>query len=107
MGKIKTEKKQMKKQQRANDTLSEQYSKFDSINTDSDEDTPKPKEKSQLPVISSSEQLEWMKEQGILSYMQGSHNVNIGLGKPLTEAQFKEMKDKEGGGAVIDCPKAD
>lgn len=100
MGQIKKNKK-INKQLAKNNTesLSEKYDRFSKINSDSESDDEKQKDNNksnhQFHVVSPENETEWMREQGIVSYKKGKNNFNIGIGEPLTEKEFLEIKNSE------------
>tara|TARA_B100001287_G_C22667920_1_gene523780 strand:- start:1615 stop:2007 length:393 start_codon:yes stop_codon:yes gene_type:complete len=72
--------------------------KFDNINTDSDcsDSEDSNKKKGQLPVINKDDNLQYMIDQGIQQYMFGKDsNIHCGMGKPLTQKEFDEIRKKE------------
>lgn len=89
---------------RADDALTKQYSKFDKIDCGSsdDEDTPrvtfKPPSQplgGKLPVVDADQNLEYMLQHEIQSYMTNGSGMNVGMGKPMTQAEYDEMRRQE------------
>lgn len=103
---VKLEKKNQRK-----DTLSEQYDKFNNIQYESsDDDIRKPSTheplkhsqksnhdgvKSKLPIVNPTENLDYMIQNQIHSYMSNASGLNIGMGKPLTQKEYDEMRQQE------------
>jgi len=93
-------KKQIKKEDKNKDTLSEKYNYFDKIDysTDSSSEgvtnTKNDNLKGRLPIIDSNKNLEFMIQQGIQEYMVGKDsNIHCGIGKPLTQKEFDQLQE--------------
>ena len=88
------------------DSLTQQYSKFDKINYDSSDSESNNKPKAvqvianknntakALPIIDQQNNLEYMINNQIDSYMTNSQGMHIGMGKPLTQAEYDALHNK-------------
>lgn len=86
------------------DTLSQQYNKFNCINYDSEDDDtiPQPtvihqQNRGTLPIVDPDNNIDYMIQNHIHSYMtlNGTSGLNVGMGKPLTQTEYDEMRRLE------------
>ena len=89
-----------------NDTLSKQYNKFDKINydsSDSENNLPSGRQSSataaaiggKIPVIDPDNNVDYMVQNQIQSFMTNGSGGYVGMGKPMTQTEYDEMRKQE------------